>query len=195
VIGMKRLKIGAKLKGLCIGLVVIPFLLIGGFSLYKLMEFSGDVTGMTNERLTADAERQLLAGAQRVRNEVDVFVDTIVSDTLKLAGSGTLVSYLEAVSGTSELWNQITRNHSETILEGIMESATVQNRASTQTLKASLALAHSLMQGYGAFDQTERTVEWNVINQFTRDAQPTMLPERTEPIVDSIVSIKLGETG
>ncbi len=180
---MRDMNIGVKLNILCVALVAIPLLLIGAFSLRALTRFGGNVTGMATERLTQDAERQLLAGAQATRNEALQFVDTLVSDTLKLAGYGSLISYLEAVSGESEVWNQFTRNHSETVLAGILEAMSVQNQGAERTLRAALALADQIMQDYGRFEHTERTVAWNVINQFTRDATTVRLPE-----------IQLGET-
>jgi hypothetical protein len=181
---IKNMKIAAKLNSLCVSLVVIPLLLVGGFSLYELMKFSDEVTGMADERLTTDAEEQLLTGARTVRNEVDVFVDTLVTDTLKLAGSGTLMSYLEASTGESELWNRFSRTYCESILRGIVEGAAIQNASAEKTLKSSLALAEVIMNEYGPFkEDTNAPVEWKAINQFTRKEQDITLPE-----------IRLGDT-
>ena len=101
--------LGRKLVCICLGLVVVPLLLMGGLSLRSLVSFGGDVTEMTGSRLSADAERMLMAGVRRDRDEVAGFVRMIESDALKIANSGTMVSYLEAVSGQSEIWNRFTR--------------------------------------------------------------------------------------
>lgn len=172
-----KITIGFKLNALCSALVVLPLLAIGGFSLYALLDFSQDVTSMANERLTADAERQLIAGARAARDEVTGFVNMAKGDTLRLATSSTLSAYLMAQRGENETWKQATRNHSETVMKGILEAVRVRNSASEQTLRVALALGNTLMQGYGPFTQTRKTVSWNAINQFSQETQTLTLPE------------------
>ncbi|MFA5906385.1 MAG: hypothetical protein WC836_20830, partial [Desulfobacula sp.] len=100
---MKKISLAMKLNSICIGLVIIPLLILGGVALRSLISFSDDVTGMTSERLKADAEKSLIAGAMRDRDEILGFVRMIESDTLKMATSGILMSYIEAETEQNEL--------------------------------------------------------------------------------------------
>jgi methyl-accepting chemotaxis protein len=64
-----------------------------------LNSFSSDILKMASERLVAEAENSLMAGAVRDRDEILGFVRMIESDTLKIAGLGTLISFLENTAG------------------------------------------------------------------------------------------------
>ncbi len=178
-----HLKLGFKLNLLCIGLVVLPLVILGGLALYSLNTFSAEVTGLASERLEANAERDLLAGARTDRDEIIGFLRMIESDTLKLAGSGSLASYMEASSGQSETYNQFTRNLCNEMLKGYVAAAGIQNAATEQTLKTSLALAENIRQTLGAFGTSEALVEWKAVNQFSKAEQAVKLP-----------AVKLGET-
>ena len=195
--------LGRKLVCICLGLVVVPLLLMGGLSLRSLVSFGGDVTEMTGRRLSADAERMLMAGVRRDRDEVSGFVRMIESDATKIANSGAMISYLEAVSGQSELWNRFTREFCNEMLNSFMGLAKVQNEASERALKAALSMADMTRQGLGEFRNLEETkVEWKAINQFTRESGVVSLPavqlgstvipqnedvDKPTPLVDEIV--------
>ena len=176
--------LGRKLICVCMGLVVIPLLLMGGLSLHSLISFGNDVTGMTGQRLSADAERMLMAGVRRDRDEVTGFVRMMESDTMKIANSGTIISYLEAVSGQSEIWNRFTHEFCDEMLNSFVGLAKVQNEASGRALKAVLSTAEMALQGLGEFREVdEAKVEWKAINQFSSETKSVSLP-----------SIQLGST-
>ncbi len=195
--------LGRKLVCICLGLVVVPLLLMGGLSLRSLVSFGGDVTEMTGSRLSADAERMLMAGVRRDRDEVAGFVRMIESDALKIANSGTMVSYLEAVSGQSEIWNRFTREFCNEMLNSFVGLAKVQNEASERALKAALSVADMTRQGLGEFQNVQESkVEWKAINQLSKESSVVSLPavqlgstaiprnedvEKPTPLVDEIV--------
>lgn len=95
---MNKVSLTMKLNFVCVGLVIVPLILLGALSVRSLNVFSGDVLEMAGERLVADAEKRLMAGAARDRDEILGFVRMIESDTLKIAGLGTLISFLENVA-------------------------------------------------------------------------------------------------
>ena len=202
-----NLKLGARLNLICIGLVVIPLLFIGGLSLKSIKGFGKDVTTMTDQRLEEDTKKQLLAGAHRDRDEILGFLHMIESDTLKLADSGSSLSYFEAVAGESASWNRAARENCEKILNGIVESCVIQNTSSERTLRASLALAGQLMRQMGAPIVTDAVVSWEAINQFSKEKKSiqlpavqlgdTVIPQNNEagkptPLVDEVVKLAGG---
>ena len=95
---MNKLSLTMKLNLICIGLVIFPMVLLGALALRSIASFSGEVTEMASERLTADAEKILLAGSGRDRDEILGFIRMIESDTIKMAGSGILMTYLETLN-------------------------------------------------------------------------------------------------
>ena len=195
--------LGRKLVCICLGLVVIPLLLMGGLSLRSLVSFGGDVTEMTGSRLSADAERLLMAGVRRDRDEVAGFVRMVESDAIKIANSGTMISYSEAVSGQSQIWNQFTHEFCDEMLNNFVGLAKVQNEASERTLKAALSMADMTRQGLGEFQNVQESkVEWTAVNQLSRESSVVSLPavqlgstvisrnedvETPTPLVDEIV--------
>ena len=174
---IKNLKLGTKLSGICVALVVIPLLLIGAQGLRSQLSLGRQVTGLTGARLQKDAEAALLAGAKRDGEQVTGFVKNIENEARQLAGSGTVMSYLEAVTGRSEVWTIATRQACDAILDGIDGSAAIQHAASVQTLKAAMALSVELMHQKGAFSETERKIEWSAINQVTKQRSTATLPQ------------------
>ena len=172
-----RWTLGRKLICICVGLVVIPLLLLGSLSLHSLISFGNDVTGMTGQRLSADAERLLMAGVRRDRDEVAGFVRMVEADTIKIANSGSMVSYLEVVAGQSEIWNRFTREFCNEMLNNFVGLANVQNEASGRALKAAMSMAQMSMQGLGEFREVdEAKVEWKAVNQFSHELKSVSLP-------------------
>jgi methyl-accepting chemotaxis protein len=96
---MNKVSLTMKLNLVCVGLVIVPLMLLGFLTVRSLNSFSSDILKMASERLVAEAENSLMAGAVRDRDEILGFVRMIESDTLKIAGLGTLISFLEHAAG------------------------------------------------------------------------------------------------
>jgi hypothetical protein len=96
---MNKVSLTMKLNLVCVGLVIVPLMLLGFLTVRSLNSFSSDILKMASERLVAEAENSLMAGAVRDRDEILGFVRMIESDTLKIAGLGTLISFLENTAG------------------------------------------------------------------------------------------------
>jgi methyl-accepting chemotaxis protein len=98
---MNKVSLTMKLNVICVGLVIVPLILLGFLTARSLNSFSSDILKMASERLVADAENRLVTGAVRDLDEILGFVRMIESDTLKIAGLGTLVFFLEKAAGTT----------------------------------------------------------------------------------------------
>ncbi|NLG33924.1 MAG: hypothetical protein GX548_01075, partial [Lentisphaerae bacterium] len=168
--------IGKKLIALCSGLVVGSLLLVGVLSLFSVGRLGRSVTGLTTDRLREDGETALVRGVRQARDEVTGFVDMAERDVQKLAQSGTVSMYAEALEGMSEVWNRVTREHCETLLQGYLQAADIQNAATRKTLVSSLAVAELLMKRMGEFQPAEQTITWSARNQFSGETQEVDLP-------------------
>ncbi len=141
---MRNKSLSLKLNALCIALVAIPLLLLGALALRSLMSFGQDVTRMTSTQLEEDAERDLVRGAQRARNDILGFARMIQADAMKVASSGTLTSYLEALNGESPLWNRFTRNYCEAMLKGFVQSIQIRYASRVEPPDSNDPLVRSL---------------------------------------------------
>ena len=175
--------IGKKLIVLCVGLVVGSLVLVGGLSLFSVNRLGDAITGLTAERLEQDAEHTLVKGVAQAKGQVVDFVDMARRDVQKLAQSGTMISYLEALAGKSEVWNQITRTQSEIMLRGFADAAQIHNAGTLQTLHSSLAVAELVMARMGEFKLTESKEKWTAINQFSKEEKSV-----------SLSAVQVGET-
>ena len=168
--------IGKKLIALCIGLVAGSLALMGGLNVRSVDKLADNATEITVDRLTEDAERTLQVGVRRTRDDVAQFVGGIQSDVNKLANSGLLTSYLEARTGTSEIWNRAAREKCELLLRGFLQAALVQDESTGDTLKSALAVAELTMGRMGEFKQAEGPIAWNAVNQLTKESRDIALP-------------------
>ena len=178
-----RWTIGRKMTCICVGLAVVPLVALGTIALRSMKSFGAGVMDLASERLVADAERALLAGARRDRDEIAEFVRRAGADAAKTANSGTMKSYQESLAGRSKIWNRFTENLCREMLRGFIELAKVQNASSEQTLRASMAVAAKIMEGLGEYGAGEGGVEWNAVDQATKKSRRVELPP-----------VRLGET-
>jgi methyl-accepting chemotaxis protein len=161
---------------LSVGLVIVALALAGTMNLISVNRMGGAVTDLVSGRLEADGSRTLERGLNQAQDRVGSFVEMVQRDVSKLAHSGTLISYLEALDGTSDVWNDITRDRCETMLNGYVQAAAIHNDATRNTLLAALATARLLMENTGTFQQSGPQVEWTAVNQFTRESHALQLP-------------------
>ncbi len=175
--------IGKKLIVLCVSLVVGSLILVGGLSLFSVNRLGDDVADLATARLQGDAELTLGKGVQQAHGQVTDFMNMMERDVNKLAYSGTLTSYVEALGGQSEVWNNVTREHCETMLRGIAEGAQIHNAATLQTLQSSLAAAELRMAQAGQFTLLEKKEKWKAINQLSREDRWV-----------SLAAVQIGET-
>ncbi|NLX13288.1 MAG: hypothetical protein GXY44_06480, partial [Phycisphaerales bacterium] len=171
-----RWTIGRKLIALSFGLVVVPITLIGGLSLRSLDVLDRNVTEIATTRLQESAEQTLSRGVRQAHDNVIAIMENVQNDTRKLAQSGTVTAYIEALNGENESWNRATRDRCDTLVRGFVEAAQIQNASTRGTLQSTLSVAELLMTQMGEFQQTDSTIEWNTINQLSREQRSITLP-------------------
>ena len=184
--------IGKRLIVLCIGLVLGSLLIVGALSLFSVERLGTNVTELTGARLEEDAQHTLSKGVQQAKGLVVDYVDMAKRDVQKLAQSGTMISYQEALSGKSEVWNQITRAQTETMLRGFLEGAQIHNAGTRQTLNSSLAVAELQLARMGEFKLMEGKEKWTAINQFSKEEKSVSLPgvQVGETVIPPVFSAK-----
>ena len=130
---LERMRLVTKLGGVCILLAAVPVTIMGVLSLHAQLSSGNRVSELTGERLRKNAEDALLSGTKQDGQTVSAFIAGAQNDTLALAASGTVHSYVQAKTGSSELWNRITRAHCDLILNGLLDAAVLQKASAEQT--------------------------------------------------------------
>ena len=177
--------IGKKLIVMCIALVVGSLVLVGGLSFFSVNRLGREVTDLTGARLQTDAEQTLAKGVQQANGQVINFTEMIERDVKKLATSGTMTSYVEALGGLSEVWNNISRKQCETMLRGFADAAQIHNAATLQTLHSSLAVADLLMAKMGEFKLLDENRKWAAVNQISKEEKSISL--RTVQVGETVI--------
>jgi signal transduction histidine kinase len=118
---------------------------MGALSLHAQLSSGNRVSELTGERLSKNAEDALLAGTKQDGQIVSAFIAGAQNDTLALAASGTAHSYVQARTGSSELWNRITRAHCDLILHGILDAAVLQKASAEQTAGVDTTLPKTVL--------------------------------------------------
>ncbi len=130
---LERMRLVTKLGGVCILLAAVPVTIMGVLSLHAQLSSGNRVSELTGERLCKNAEDALLSGTKQDGQTVSAFIAGAQNDTLALAASGIVHSYVQAKTGSSELWNRITRAHCDLILNGLLDAAVLQKASAEQT--------------------------------------------------------------
>ena len=168
--------IGKKVVSLGVGLVAGSLALMAVLNVRSIGLLARDAADVAAQNLAEDANRTLQTGVHRTLDEILQFVSSAQADVAKLAGSGLLASYLEALNGTSAVWSRAGKEKCEVLLRGFLEAAKVQNDSTAETLRSALALADLTLQSQGGFRQAEGPVAWNAVNQFSKTAVDVALP-------------------
>ncbi len=168
--------IGKKLIFLCVGLVAASLLLMGFLNFRSVRNLASSATEVASKSLTDDANRTLQDGVQRTQEDILEFIATRQSDVLKFANSGLVTSYLEALTGTSEIWTRALQDNCQVLLRGFLEAIGVQSDSTAETLRAALAVAELTLTQMGGFKQVEGPVTWKAINQLSKETTEIDLP-------------------
>ena len=174
--GLKNMSLRVKLNAVCIGLVVVPLALLGGLTLRSVNALARNTQTLTSTRLKENMEESLRRGMQSARTGVNEFLGYVQDDARRLAQSGTLTNYLQALTGESEVWNRTARDSVTALIRAFVEAAGIQDASTRNTLQAALAAAELIMDRAGTFTSTDVSLTWDAVNQFTRARQQIVLP-------------------
>jgi len=172
----KQFNLTQRLVVASLGLVVIPVVVMGLLAVGSFLGFSRTITANSVGALEQEAIRNLQAGSRSDRDTIESFVRGIQHDTLKMAQSGNLRNYVEALAGRSDTWNQTATTEAGRILEGIRMMCQAQQALLEKALRDDLAVAARLLEQAGPITPTGAEETWPAIDQFTKASQTLTLP-------------------
>ncbi|OGV51443.1 MAG: hypothetical protein A2X49_16970 [Lentisphaerae bacterium GWF2_52_8] len=158
-------------------LVLIPLLIVGILTLWRLLSFSIAVKETSTKALEKEALHSLQIGSDTDRQLLLSFINSIGSDALKLAKSDNVQGYIEAEAGRNQLWNKRAEEESIQILSGIMRTCKTHQQALEKSLGHNLAVADHILANAGAISlMPQSKISWQAVNQFSKGQEEVSLP-------------------
>jgi methyl-accepting chemotaxis protein len=172
----RNFSLKTKLTMLCIGLVIIPVVLIGGFGFLQFRTFSTDAVSRAHSGFEKQAEEILVNGVLADREKINGLIDKTESDVKKLAGSANMTGFLSALAGKNETLNNMAQKEVARVVEGIVTTCTAQQALLQRKLDYDLAVAEHFLATTGSVKLSSLYEGWTAINQFTSEQFQTALP-------------------
>lgn len=172
----KKLTLKSKLILICIGIVIVPVLFIGGFSLQQFNSFGRNTSEQSYAAMEEEALASLKLGVEMDGATVSNLITSAEKDTLKLAGSSNLTGYLTALSGENEVLNNLAQKEQLRVVEGILQTCRAQQSLLQRKVNSDLAVAERIISGYGAVKLSSLYNGWTAVNAATNQQEIAALP-------------------
>ena len=169
--------IRTKLSLLCVGLVVIPSIILA-VAYYIMIEWMGkSVSEETSKTLDDNAIGEFGRCAAKDRDTLDGCVRMVSCDIAKLAASGVLRDYISVEDGECEVVNKAAAAEAAHRLDGLAQAYSLQQSRIYESLLSSLSIAERELSRAGglSFDDA-RACAWTAVNQFSKASSELSLP-------------------
>lgn len=173
---LHRISLKLKLMFICIGIAIVPVVIIGGFCLQQFSSFGEKTSKQSYAALEVEARGTLKLGVDRDLNTVADLMTLAENDVLKMAASSNAYGYLTAVSGDNEVLNKLAEKEELRVVEGIVRTSQAQQGLLQRQVDSSLAVADRILSLQGAVDVSSETKSWTAVNQFTKERNTVELP-------------------
>ncbi|MHC1725470.1 MAG: Cache 3/Cache 2 fusion domain-containing protein [Syntrophobacteraceae bacterium] len=172
----KKLTLKSKLILICIGIVIVPVLLIGGFSLQQFNSFGKNTSEQSYSAMEKEALESLKLGVDMDKNVVSNLIASAEKDTLKLAESSNMTGYLTAFSGENEVLNNLAQKEQLRVVEGILQTCKAQQSLLQKKVNSDLAVAERIISSYGPVKLSPLLNGWTAVNAATNQEEIAALP-------------------
>ncbi len=119
---IRNMSLKAKLITLCVGLVLVPVIVISTFSLIQFNQFGQSAVQDASEGVKKEAQAGLEHGVSSTHEETAAFIQSGRRSTQSVAKSASLKSYLDAKAGENEMLNDFNRREMERIVTGLVST-------------------------------------------------------------------------
>ncbi len=173
---LHRISLKIKLMFICIGIAIVPVVIIGGFSLQQFSSFGEKTSEQSFAALQKEALETLKLGVDRDWNTISGLITSAENDVLKMATSSNVHGYLTAVSGDNEALNKLAEKEELRVVEGIVRTSQAQQGLLQRQVDSNLAVADRILSLQGTIDVSDETNSWTAMNQFTKEQNTVELP-------------------
>jgi methyl-accepting chemotaxis protein len=173
---MKNLSLKIKLSIICIILVILPTIIIGGFGFRQFTLFGDNTVTETYAALKEQTLAVLQAGIKSDRQMILNIVEKIERDVKGLAESSAINGYLSARVGKNHVLNRVPLNEASSVANSIKQMCSAQRIVLYQKLSTDLAVLEKILVTNGGAELSGLTNRWNAINQYTHEEKLLTLP-------------------
>lgn len=144
-----RFSLKAKLVLICLGLVVVPVLLIGGFSLYQFKSFGENALARSAVALEKQGLDSLTRGVEKDQQTIRNFLRRVQNDAVKLAASSLMMGYVATKDMENNFSNRSVDRQIESVITGILQMCKIQQSLLEKQLDVNLSVAEYLLSSHG----------------------------------------------
>ncbi|MCP4116685.1 MAG: methyl-accepting chemotaxis protein [Desulfobacteraceae bacterium] len=191
-----------KMIAMGLGLVIVPSIVIGGFSLQQFRAFSRASVTQSHGALTRQAMALLGEGVLKDHQRIRHLLARAEQEVLALS-THTAVTGCFPKEAPIRDRPRAVRETTQT-LERVVRTITSQKRLILGKLKADLSVAGYILEASGGIEQEGLTIEWQARNLETKESKTVVLPllqvgfdtlspalagEDTLPVVDRVEAL------
>ncbi|MBF0451576.1 MAG: Cache 3/Cache 2 fusion domain-containing protein [Candidatus Magnetomorum sp.] len=173
---MRNKSLKFKLSIICLGLVIVPTIIIGGFSFRQFSIFGKNTVKETYAALKEQTLAVIHAGIKSDRQMVIDIVEKVERDVKRLSESNSFNGYLAARRGKNEMLNRVPEKEAASVSNSILQVCIAQRRVLYQKLSTDLAVLEKILMSNGGAELSGLTTQWDVINQQTNEKEQIILP-------------------
>ena len=165
-----------KLSLLCIALVIVPAIIIGGFSFQQFRNFGKSTVSETYDALSGQTLEVLKAGIKNDRQTIQTLIKKVEDDAKKLSASTSTKGYISARIGKNEVLNRIAEKEAAGVVKSILQICQAQRGLIEKKLKTDLAVTEHILDSNGGVEVVSLTSEWETYNPVTKEKKKVVLP-------------------
>jgi len=166
---MRKLSLKIKLSIICIFLVILPTVFIGGFSFRQFTIFGDHTVSETYSALKDQTLAVLQAGIKTDRQMIENIIEKVERDVKGLSESNAINGYLSAREGKNDVLNRVPINEASSVANSILQMCIAQRRVLYQKLTTDLAVLEKILISNGGAEFSGLSAEWTITNQFTKE--------------------------
>ena len=179
-------------------LVIAPVCIIAVLSLNQFKAFSNSTIAEAYQALNSLGIENMKSGVQADYQKIKSFIDNADADTLKLADSSNIKSFLEAPI----IANENIQKEAHHQLSFLLKTCDIHKKLIQDNVNNALAVAENILDSYGEpLLYSNMVMDWQAINQYTLDEKQVKLQalkfgshiiqkqfsfNRKSPIVDKV---------
>ena len=173
---MKYKSLKFKLSIICLGLVIVPTIIIGGFSFRQFTLFGHKTVSETYAALKDQTLAVIQAGIKSDRQMIINHVEKVERDVKRLSESSSFHGYLAARKGKNKVLNRVPEKEAASVSNSLLQLCIAQRRVLYQKLSTDIAVLEKILSSNGGAELAGLTTDWNVINHLTKESRQMVLP-------------------
>ncbi|OGV48762.1 MAG: hypothetical protein A2017_04365 [Lentisphaerae bacterium GWF2_44_16] len=202
---MRTFSLKTKLVTASLILVILPILIIAGLSLFQFRSMGKKIEHKAYVNIKSEISATARAGLDSDIRTIQNIILNSCEDVKLLANLSVMKTYQEAIMGESDFFNNLARQEISRVVDGIFQTCRSQMDFLLKMMKTNMNIASETLENTGkAILDPKRKIEWNAVNQFTKQSGkielplmeiggmpvlPNENPETPSPIVDKVKAI------